>query len=70
VAEQSGPQIQIKNRYFTKFTGSCYFDNNITTHPSGVQIENELQICQPVEVRSTNDVNVKNAASESKQSSN
>jgi hypothetical protein len=26
------------------------------THPSGVWIENELQICQSVEVKSTNDL--------------
>jgi hypothetical protein len=27
--------------------------------PSGVRIENELQICQPVDVKSTNDLLVK-----------
>jgi hypothetical protein len=26
------------------------------THPSGVQIESELQICQPDEIKSTNDL--------------
>jgi hypothetical protein len=59
LAEQSGPQIQIKNRYFIKFTGRHYFDTTIITHPSGAWIENELQICQPVEEKSTNDVTVK-----------
>jgi hypothetical protein len=26
------------------------------THPSGVEMENELQICQPDEAKSTNDI--------------
>jgi hypothetical protein len=35
-------------------------------HPSGVQTENELQICLSVEVKSRNDGNVKSVALETK----
>jgi hypothetical protein len=45
-----------------KYVGQL--DNVI--HPSGVQIENELQICLPVEVKSINDLNVKSVALETK----
>jgi hypothetical protein len=43
-------------------TSSLQLD--IVTRASGVQIENELQTCQRIEVKSTNDLIVKSAALE------